>query len=140
MGGRSVVVRGTPGEGGMKAVWGSLIRLICVASSGVAGISLGADPAIERLRLVALDSTARVAVVKLGDERPRAWRVGASIVLSNERMTLRDCADNRAIIEVARPGAPPLTVMITRGETYRVGADHGQSPPRRSSMSPVVHP
>ena len=126
----------------MKVIWGCLIRLMGVASLasllGLASISFGADPVIQRLRVVALDSNARIAVVKLDDEPPLTWHVGASIALGNERITLRDCAGNRAIVEVVRSGAAPVTVLIARGDIYRVGAERDRSP-MRVLMTPAEH-
>jgi len=129
------MVRGDPKERGLKGAWIKLARAVCVASFLVVPVFVhGADPAIKQLRIIALDSSARVAVVKIDDSKPQTWRVGETLALGEQHALLRDCAGNRAILEIApRAGVAPMTVLLGAGEIYRLDVD--RTPPRRVGVS-----
>lgn len=129
---------GRRGESALDVAWGKLARMaVAVSLFGAMACAIAASPAVGQLRVVAVDSVTRVAIVKLDDARPQTWRVGDVLVLGVQRAKLRDCAGNRAVIDVVRPGAMPLTVLVAAGETYRVEAERTPLSPLRASVVPV---
>jgi len=122
----------------LNVLWDKLARIAC-ATSLLGGMvcTVAAGPAVGQLHLVAVDSAMRVAVAKLDDAKPQTWHVGDSLALGMQRAKLRDCAGNRAVIEVLRPGAAPLTVLIAAGETYRVEAERAPLSPLSAFAVPV---
>jgi hypothetical protein len=122
----------------LKVAWGKLARSACAASLfGTVAFARAGDPAVRQLRLVAIDSTACVAVVKLDDSKPQAWHIGESLNIGTQHAKLRECAGNRAIIEIVRRGAVSLTVLISTGESYRIEAAGAPSPLLRASVAPA---
>jgi hypothetical protein len=110
---------------------------VCVACSfSIFPFAHGADPAVKRLRIVALDTVAQIAIVKLDDDRPQVWRSGESLTIGAQRARLHECVGNRVIVEItAQAGAIPRTVLIAVGDSYRLDID--RATPTTSSVSPV---
>jgi hypothetical protein len=98
---------------------------ICVACSfSIFPFAYGADPAVKRLRIVALDTVAQIAIVKLDGDKPRIWRSGESLAVGVQRAQLRECAGNRVIVEItAQADAIPKIVLIAVGDSYRLDID-----------------
>lgn len=120
---------------GTRVAWDSLARVVGVASlCSILHFAYAADPAIKLLRVIALDSAARVAVVKLDENKPQTWRVGEALALGTQHALLRECAGGHAIVEItARPATAPTTVLIAPGETYRLDID--RAPARAVGVS-----
>jgi hypothetical protein len=98
---------------------------VCVACSfSIFPFARGADPAVKRLRIVALDTLAQIAIVKLDNDKPQVWRSGESLTVGAQRARLRECAGNRVVVEItAQAAAIPRMVLIATGDSYRFDID-----------------
>lgn len=107
------------GYRGFTATLAACILSLCGATHS----TFGAGTPSVQLQLIATDTNARVAIVKLDDGKPRLWRQGEILVAGTHILRLRECTDDRAVVETAQSSAQGMMqiVLISVGQNYSPG-------------------